>query len=130
MVKLVNYDAEACQGLRLLAAALKNLSEAGLSALGMVEQFPDTLLKKILVWHQGALGDLLLAGPALVAVSHHYTGAGFIGVGQPGRWRLLAGTLPLAAAWDGGEAVWAGLFQEHGAIPPPCRNAWSALTSP
>jgi heptosyltransferase-3 len=116
MVKLVNYDAEACQGLRLLAAALKNLSEAGLSALGMVEQFPDTLLKKILVWHQGALGDLLLAGPALVAVSHHYTGAGFIGVGQPGRWRLLAGTLPLAAAWDGGEAVWAGLFQEHGAI--------------
>jgi heptosyltransferase-3 len=82
----------------------------------MVQQFPDKPLKKILVWHQGALGDLLLAGPALAAVSHHYAGAEFIGVGHPGRWRLLVGSLPLAAAWDGGEAVWAGLFQEQGAI--------------
>ena len=82
----------------------------------MVHQFPDKLLKKIFVWHQGALGDLLLAGPALVAVSHHYAGARFIGVGHPGRWRLLGGTLPLAVVWDGGEGVWAGLFQEHGAI--------------
>jgi heptosyltransferase-2 len=72
----------------------------------------------ILVWHQGALGDLLLAGPALVAVSRHYAPARLIGVGQPGLWRLLAGTLPLAAVWDGGEAVWAGLFQEQGVLPP------------
>jgi heptosyltransferase III len=72
----------------------------------------------ILVWHQGALGDLLLAGPALVAVSRTFSEAAFIGVGHPGRWRLLAGTLPLAAAWDGGEAVWAGLYQQHGDLPP------------
>jgi heptosyltransferase-3 len=83
-----------------------------------VHQFPAKPLKKILVWHQGALGDLLLAGPALVAVSHHYGEVRFIGVGHPGRWRLLAGTLPLAAVWDGGEAVWAGLFQEQGDFSP------------
>jgi ADP-heptose:LPS heptosyltransferase len=84
--------------------------------LGTFSGFPDKPLKKILVWHQGALGDLLLAGPALVVVSHHFAGARFIGVGQPRFWRLLAGTLPLAAAWDGGGAVWAGLFQQQGAI--------------
>jgi hypothetical protein len=70
--------------------------------------------KNLLVWHQGALGDLLLAGPALVALSRHYLGARFIGVGKPALWRLLAGTLPLAMAWDGGEAIWAGLYQEEG----------------
>ena len=73
-------------------------------------------VKNLLVWHQGALGDLLLAGPVLVAVSHHFAGARFIGVGQPGHWRLLTGTLPLAAVWDGGAGMWAGLFQEQGAI--------------
>jgi heptosyltransferase-3 len=91
---------------------------SGLPALGTSPQFPSRPLRKILLWHQGALGDLLLAGPALVAVNQHYVEARFIGVGHPQRWRLLAGTLPLAAAWDGGEAVWAGLFQEQGAFSP------------
>jgi len=74
-------------------------------------------VKKILVWHQGALGDLLLAAPALVAVHRTFPEARIIGVGQPRLWRLLAGTLPLAAVWDGGEAVWAGLYQEQGELP-------------
>jgi heptosyltransferase-3 len=74
-------------------------------------------VRNLLVWHQGALGDLLLAGPALAAVSRQYPGARLIGVGQRGPWRLLAGTLPLAAVWDGGGAVWAGLFQEQGDLP-------------
>lgn len=81
-------------------------------------QLPPKPLKNILVWHQGALGDLLLAGATLTAVSRYYPEAGFIGVGHPDRWRLLAGSLPLAAAWDSGEALWAALFQESGAIPP------------
>lgn len=74
-------------------------------------------VKKILVWHQGALGDLLLAAPALVAVHRTFPEAGIIGVGQPRLWRLLAGTLPLTAVWDGGEAVWAGLYREQGELP-------------
>jgi hypothetical protein len=49
-----------------------------------------------------------------MALSRHYPGAGVIGVGKPGLWRLLAGTLPLVKVWDGGEAVWAGLYQEEG----------------
>jgi heptosyltransferase III len=81
---------------------------------------PETV-NNLLIWHQGALGDLLLAGPALAAVSRYYPEARFIGVGHPGRWRLLDGTLPLAAAWDGGEAAWAALFQEQGTIPPPLK---------
>jgi Glycosyltransferase family 9 (heptosyltransferase) len=81
----------------------------------------------LLIWHQGALGDLLLAGPALVAVSRHYGEARFIAVGHPHRWRLLAGTLPLAAAWDGGEAVWAGLFQEHGGFSPLLRERLAGI---
>ena len=75
-------------------------------------------IKRILVWHQGALGDLLLAGPTLLAVSRHYPGARFTAVGHPGLWRLLAGSLSPGAVWDGGEAVWAWLFQEQGDIPP------------
>ena len=74
--------------------------------------------EKILVWHQGALGDLLLAGPTLAAVSRHYLEAGFIGVGHPERWRLLSGTLPLVAVWDGGDVAWAGLFLEQGSFSP------------
>lgn len=84
--------------------------------MGFPQLIPSSV-KRILVWHQGALGDLLLAGPALVAVSRSLPEAVFIGVGHPGRWRLLAGTLPLAAAWDGGEALWAGLYQEQGEVP-------------
>jgi heptosyltransferase-3 len=53
-----------------------------------------------------------------MALSRHYAPAGLVGVGQPQRWRLLAGTLPLAGTWDGAEAVWAGLFQEQGALSP------------
>jgi heptosyltransferase-3 len=81
-------------------------------------QLPSRAIQKILVWHQGALGDLLLAGPALVAVSRALPEARFIGVGHPDIWRLLAGTLPLAAAWDSGEALWIGLYQEQGDLSP------------
>jgi heptosyltransferase-3 len=87
-------------------------------SLGSRPQLPFKPLKTILVWHQGGLGDLLLAGPALAAVSHSYPEARLIGVGHPGRWRLLAGTLPLAAAWDSSEAVWSGLYREDGTLPP------------
>ena len=82
---------------------------------------------KILVWHQGALGDLLLAGPALTAVSRHYAGAGLVGVGNPGLWRLLAKTLPLTAVWDGGEGVWSGLFLEQGVLPPRLKERLAGI---
>jgi heptosyltransferase-2 len=102
-----------------LAASKKTLSDQPATAWEMPSRLPVPSPARILIWHQGALGDLLLAGPALAAVSRHYPGARLIGVGQPGRWRLLAGTLPLAFVWDGGEAVWSGLFQEKGALSPP-----------
>lgn len=74
---------------------------------------------RILVWHQGALGDLLLAGPVLEAVSRHYPEAVFLGVGQPALWHLLGSSLPVAAVWDSGEALWSCLYQEEGAFPDP-----------
>jgi heptosyltransferase-3 len=67
----------------------------------------------ILIWHQGALGDLLLAGPALAALRDRYPRARLTALGQPAPWGLLARSLGLAAFWDSGEARWAPLL--HGA---------------
>ncbi len=72
----------------------------------------------ILIWHQGALGDLLLAGPALTALSQHYSGAQFTALGNPEYWGLLAHSLPLAEVWDSAQARWGSLFSE-GSLPPP-----------
>jgi heptosyltransferase-2 len=79
---------------------------------------PPETVQRILIWHQGALGDLLLAGPALLALSRHYPQARLVGVGQPERWGLFSGTLPLEAVWDGNEALWAWLFVEDTPLPP------------
>jgi len=70
------------------------------------------VVRRILVWHQGALGDLLLAGPALADISRHYPLARLTGLGHPERWSLLSQTLPLTAVWDSGEAGWASLFTD------------------
>lgn len=82
---------------------------------------PSTGVKKILIWHQGALGDLLLAGPALEALSRHYAGARITAFGHPERWGLLARSLPLDEVWDSGEARWVHLFCD-GDLPPPLRE--------
>ena len=83
---------------------------------------PPQAVRRIFVWHQGALGDLLLAGPALAAVSRHFAGACLTGVGHPERWGLLAGTLPLEAVWSGAEAAWAWLFREDAPLPAALRE--------
>jgi heptosyltransferase-3 len=79
------------------------------------------VITHILVWHQGALGDLLLAGPALAAISRHYPGARITALGHPERWSLLAGSLPLEEVWDSGAALWAPLFG-NGVLPPAIRE--------
>lgn len=71
---------------------------------------PPTTVHSILIWHQGALGDLLLAGPALLAIRRRYPRARLVGLGHPGRWALLSRTLALDALWDSSEARWAQLF--------------------
>ena len=78
-------------------------------------------VQKILIWHQGALGDLLLAGPALTALSRHYAGARITALGHPERWGLLAPSLPLDEVWDSGEARWVHLFSD-GDLPAPLRE--------
>jgi len=82
---------------------------------------PSTGVKKILIWHQGALGDLLLAGPALAALSRHYFGARITALGHPERWGLLARSLPLEEVWDSSEARWVHLFSD-GDLPPRLRE--------
>lgn len=82
---------------------------------------PPSSVEHILIWHQGALGDLLLAGPALVALSRHYPQARITGLGHPERWGLLAHSLPLAGVWDSGEAIWAHLFTDS-PLPPGLRD--------
>jgi ADP-heptose:LPS heptosyltransferase len=82
---------------------------------------PPAAVQRILIWHQGALGDLLLAGPALAALSRHYAGARITGLGHPERWGLLALSLPLDEVWDSGEARWGHLFSD-GDLPAPLRE--------
>jgi heptosyltransferase-3 len=80
----------------------------------------------ILIWHQGALGDLLLAGPALAALRGRYPQARLTALGQPEPWGLLARRLDLAAVWDSGEARWAPLT--HGSpLPPDLRARLAAF---
>jgi heptosyltransferase-3 len=70
------------------------------------------VVENLLIWHQGALGDLLLAGPALAALSRHYPQARITALGQSEFWRLLSLRLPIAEVFDSGEARWAPLFAE------------------
>ena len=67
------------------------------------------------------MGDLLLAGPALAAISGHYAGARITALGHPERWGLLAKSLPLDEVWNSGEARWAPLFGNE-VLPPRIRE--------
>jgi ADP-heptose:LPS heptosyltransferase len=82
---------------------------------------PPAAVARLLIWHQGALGDLLLAGPALAALNRHYAGARITALGHPERWGLYSRSLPLEAVWDSGEARWVHLFSD-GDLPPPVRE--------
>jgi len=76
-------------------------------------------VRRLLIWHQGGLGDLLLTAPALRAICEGYPDAGLVAVGHPGRWgELFSWTFPLTAVWDGGEALWSGLYREAGPLSP------------
>jgi heptosyltransferase III len=74
-------------------------------------------VRHLLIWHQGALGDLLLAAPALAAISRHYAGARITALGHPEGWGLLAENLPLQEVWDSGQTRWTPLFGK-GILPP------------
>jgi heptosyltransferase-3 len=82
---------------------------------------PPAAVNNLLIWHQGALGDLLLAGPALAALSRRYPGARITALGHPERWGLLDLNLPLDGVWDSGEARWVHLFSD-GDLPPPIKE--------
>lgn len=78
---------------------------------------PPEKVQKLLLWHRGALGDLLLAGPALKALKSRYAEAGMVAVGQPQNWGLLAASLSLGEIMNSDWGVWAWLFTEEGPIP-------------
>jgi heptosyltransferase III len=82
---------------------------------------PAAGVARLLIWHQGALGDLLLAGPALAALSRHYAGARITALGHPERWGLFSRSLPLDAVWDSSEARWACLFADA-EVPPAIKG--------
>jgi heptosyltransferase-3 len=87
---------------------------------------PPEAVRQILIWHQGGLGDLLLAGPALAAVRRRYPGARLTGLGHPERWGLLSRTLSVEAVWDSGAAAWAPLFSDW-PLPPRLRECLAAF---
>jgi len=79
---------------------------------------PPSAVRGLLVWHQGALGDLLLAGPAFQALRRRYSRSRLAAVGHPGRWALYAPTLGLDEIYDGGDALWGALYTGDGPLPP------------
>jgi|UniRef100_A0A7C5AMX7 heptosyltransferase-3 len=79
---------------------------------------PAAEVRYLFVWHQGGLGDLLLAGPALVALRRRYVSARLVVAGNPARWRLLAEILSLSGIWNSGEALWSALYLEDVPLPP------------
>ncbi len=78
---------------------------------------PPATVSRLLIWHQGALGDLLLAAPALTAISGHFPQARVTACGHPERWGLLAPSLPIAEVWDSSQSQWAPLFGDA-SLPP------------
>lgn len=78
---------------------------------------PPGRVEEILIWHRGALGDLLLAGPALQALRRRYAGARMVAVGQPHLWQLLAPTLSVGGILNGDGGMWAWLFTPEGPMP-------------
>ena len=87
---------------------------------------PPAAVARLLIWHQGALGDLLLAGPALAALNRRYPRARITAFGHPERWGLLSPSLPVDEVWDSGEARWAPLFAET-PLPRELRERLAAL---
>ena len=81
--------------------------------------------KNIFVWHQGALGDVLLAGPALQAIAEHYPGARLTLVGGTEQLGLLTATLPVAAIRSGHLGLWLELFQDNQGIGSELKNLLS-----
>lgn len=77
---------------------------------------------QVFIWHQGALGDVLMAGPALQALARHYPQARFTLVGGVEQLSLVQTTLPVAAVWSSHRAVWLDLFQTAGPLTPGLRN--------
>lgn len=67
--------------------------------------------RRIFVWHQGALGDVLMAGPALLALAQHYRQASMTLVGNAEYLNLFKTILPLAAIWSSQRAIWLDLYQ-------------------
>lgn len=88
---------------------------------------PPEAVEKILIWHQGALGDLLLAGPAFMALKRHYPQARITALGQPQLWDLLNPTLSLEAVWDSAAALWSPLFVSDSPLPPALRERLATM---
>lgn len=80
---------------------------------------PDILppeAARIIIWHQGALGDVLLAGPAWQAMAAQYPQAQFTLVGGAAPLNLFTSTLPVAQVLDSNSTRWLDLYQEAGPL--------------
>ena len=84
-------------------------------------------VRRILLWHQGGLGDLLLSGPALSGIAAAFPAARLAAVGYPERWWLFQDTLPLTDFWNSSEACWSSLYQEGGPLPPALARRLAGL---
>jgi ADP-heptose:LPS heptosyltransferase len=80
-------------------------------------------VKNILIWHRGALGDLLLSGPALEGLAAHYPEARFSLCGSPAGLALLRQNLRVANIWDSQASQWTPLFMASSPLPSSLKSA-------
>lgn len=84
---------------------------------------PPAAVENILVWHRGALGDLLLSGPALEGLAAHYPEARFTLCGFPSRLALLRKNLRVANIGDSQTSQWTPLFMASAPLPLSLQSA-------
>lgn len=74
--------------------------------------------ERVLVFHRGALGDVLLSLPFLAALPSHFGARGLTLVGRASVLELLVGQPFVAGILDQDRAVWSGLYGKQAEVSP------------
>jgi ADP-heptose:LPS heptosyltransferase len=82
----------------------------------MSDSFSSPGSERVLVFHRGALGDVLLSLPFLAALPSHFGVRGLTLVGRGSVMELLAGQPFVAGVLDQDRAVWSGLYGEKAEV--------------
>jgi ADP-heptose:LPS heptosyltransferase len=75
-------------------------------------------MKKVLIWHQGALGDLILSLPAVYAIKNHRGGAGLHIVCRGDMSDIIVENNLAEEVTSNEKGIFGRLFEDRGRLPP------------